>query len=177
MNEQLWQECIDFHGHECIGLAIGFRAALYAKEEFCANERSEDEELVCVAENDACGVDAIQLITGCTFGKGNLIYRPTGKNAFSFFNRENGKKIRIIMKHGRMDGEDREAAQNFILDAPFEELFTTGEPAFALPERARIFVSRVCEECGESAPEHKMRFQQGKIVCLDCFKAYNRGWE
>ncbi|WP_368272558.1 TraR/DksA C4-type zinc finger protein, partial [Eubacterium callanderi] len=30
--------------------------------------------------------------------------------------------------------------------------------------------------CGEGAPEHKMHLQEGKIVCEDCFKPYNRGW-
>ena len=46
------------------------------------------EEVVCITENDACGVDAVQVITGCTMGKGNLIYRGTGKMVFSFFNRK-----------------------------------------------------------------------------------------
>ena len=45
---------------------------------------SSDEEVVCVTENDACGIDAVQVLTGCTMGKGNLIYRGTGKMAFSF---------------------------------------------------------------------------------------------
>jgi len=48
--------------------------------------------------NDACGVDAVQVIFGCTFGKGNLIYRPRGKQAFSFFNRQNGQKLRVYFK-------------------------------------------------------------------------------
>ena len=29
---ELWKGCVEFHGHECGGLAVGFRAALYAKE-------------------------------------------------------------------------------------------------------------------------------------------------
>ena len=33
MNEnELWERCVAFHGHSCGGLAIGFRAALYAAE-------------------------------------------------------------------------------------------------------------------------------------------------
>ena len=62
---ELWKGCVEFHGHECGGLAVGFRAALYAKE-LLGEERSEDEELVCIAETDACGVDAILVILGCT---------------------------------------------------------------------------------------------------------------
>lgn len=30
--EELWKKAIEFHGHECPGLAIGFKAALAARE-------------------------------------------------------------------------------------------------------------------------------------------------
>ena len=30
--KKLWEKCVGFHGHECGGLAIGFKAALYARE-------------------------------------------------------------------------------------------------------------------------------------------------
>ncbi len=33
------------------------------------------------------------MITGCTFGKGNFIYRDYGKTAFTFFNRDTGKGV------------------------------------------------------------------------------------
>jgi formylmethanofuran dehydrogenase subunit E len=63
-------------------LASGIRAAEWALTELCA--RSHDEELVAVVETDMCGVDAIQYLTGCTFGKGNLIHKDYGKNAFTY---------------------------------------------------------------------------------------------
>ena len=57
-------------GMNCGGLTIGYQAALYAvrllelaqgsKERSCCI--SEDEQVVCIAENDACGIDAIQVI-------------------------------------------------------------------------------------------------------------------
>ena len=78
MNNALWEKCVDFHGHECPGLAIGFKVALGAIEEL-GLKFSQDEELLCITENDACGVDAVQVITGCTMGKGNLMYKATGK--------------------------------------------------------------------------------------------------
>ncbi|MCI5189229.1 MAG: hypothetical protein D3905_05405, partial [Candidatus Electrothrix sp. AS4_5] len=34
---------------------------------------SPDEEIVCVTENDSCSVDAIQVLTGCSIGKGNPV--------------------------------------------------------------------------------------------------------
>ena len=174
MNDELWKKCVEFHGHECPGLAIGFRAAVEASK-YMEEVRSEDENLVCVTENDACGVDAIQTILSCTMGKGNLLYRDTGKMAFSFFARKSGKKIRFCLKPSKTV-MDREERKKYILEAPFEELFKISEPAFELPEEARLFDNVVCEECGEAAPEHKIRLMSGKKVCLDCFKEYKRGW-
>ncbi|MCR4435247.1 MAG: FmdE family protein [Clostridiales bacterium] len=169
-----WEKAVEFHGHECPGLAMGYKAVEAAKERM-GIKFSSDEEIVCVTENDACGVDAIQVITGCTFGKGNLIYRGTGKMAFSFFNRANGDSLRMIVKPFKKE-MDRKQRQEYILNAPAEEIFEFMKPSFALPETARLFTTVVCENCGEGAPEHKMRLQEGKKVCLDCFKDYSRGW-
>ncbi|XCN74344.1 MAG: FmdE family protein [Candidatus Electrothrix aestuarii] len=172
-----WKRCVAFHGHTCPGLAIGYRAALAAQARLQA-QFSPDEEMVCVTENDACGVDAIQVLTGCSIGKGNLIYRDTGKQAFSFYSRKDGRKLRVMFKlQGTGHSQaDREAFQEKILNAPDEELFNFTEPADLPPGKARIFTSIVCEECGEAAPEHKIRLNQGKKLCLGCFPDYSRGW-
>ena len=60
-NKVLWEKCAAFHGHVCGGLTIGYKAALYAIE-LLDLSFSEDEQVVCITENDACGVDAIQVI-------------------------------------------------------------------------------------------------------------------
>ena len=98
MNEKmLWEKAKEFHGHECGGLTIGYKAALYAIE-LLGIQFSDDEQIVCVTENDACGVDAIQAILGCSVGKGNLLFRLRGKQAFSFYNRETGKAVRLVLR-------------------------------------------------------------------------------
>ena len=174
MNKELWDKAVAFHGHQCPGLAIGVRAAIIVLENFAA-DRAEDEELVCVTENDACGVDGIQAILSCTMGKGNLLLRPTGKQVFSFFGRKSGRTLRLYLKP-LPEEMTREQKIRYILKAPAEEVFTFGKPSFQLPERARLFRTVICEQCGEGAPEHKIRLQDGKKVCLDCFKDYSRGW-
>ena len=174
MNKELWNKCVEFHGHECPGLAIGFRAAEVAREKMSLNF-SQDEEIVCITENDACGVDAVQVITGCTMGKGNLLLKSTGKMAFSFINRKNGESIRLALKPDDQEME-REERQQYILEAPVEEVFIINQELIELPEKARIFNTIVCEKCNEGAPEHKIRIQEGKKLCLDCFDEYSRGW-
>ena len=65
---------------------------------------------------------------------------------------------------GEMSRSER---KTYILNAPAEEVFTIGEPAFGLPERTRIFTTVICENCGEGAPEHKIRLQNGKKGLAD----------
>jgi formylmethanofuran dehydrogenase subunit E len=64
-NQDLLERCIAFHGHFCPGLTIGYRAALIGLRELGV-ERAADEDLVAICETDACGVDAVQFITGCS---------------------------------------------------------------------------------------------------------------
>lgn len=168
----LFEKSVEFHGHRCPGLAIGVRAAAEARR-ILEIEHSKDEELVCVTENDACGVDGIQVILGCSAGKGNLIFRIRGKQAFSFFNRKTGKKARMVLKQ-LPQMENREEKQNYILTAPFEEVFEIKEPHYALPEEARLFLSVTCERCGEKTAEPYIRLEEGAKVCLDCFREYHR---
>ena len=96
-NKALWNKAVAFHGHACGGLTIGYKASLYAME-LLELTFSGDEEVVCVAENDACGVDAIQALLGCSVGKGNLLFHMRGKQAFSFYNRRTGKSVRLVLK-------------------------------------------------------------------------------
>ena len=176
MTPNNWERCVDFHGHSCPGLAIGYRACEAAKEKL-GLRFAQDEELVCVTENDACGVDAVQLLTGCTMGKGNLIFRATGKMAFSFFCRQSGKKLRVVFAPPfPIKDMDRAAWQEHILKAPLDELFDFKEPAYEPPGRARLFNRLVCAKCGEGMAENTGRFEDGETVCLDCHSSYSRGW-
>jgi len=176
MDKNLWKECVKFHGHECPGLAIGFRAAEIAGEKINIISL-EDEDAVCITENEACGVDAVQYMTGCTLGKGNLIYRKTGKMAFSFFNRKTGESIRLLLKSTENDFEmTREERTKFILEGPIEEVYEIKKPHYEIPQKARIFNTIICENCKEGTPEHKIRLSKNKKLCLDCYEGYSRGW-
>lgn len=127
-----WKKAVEFHGHSCPGLAIGFKAAEAAREKMGITFAA-DEEFVCVTENDACGFDAVQLMNVFSSGKGNLIYRGTGKMAFNFFNRKNGDSLRIIVKPFKK-GMDYEQKQKYILNSPVDELFEFMKPSFSLPD-------------------------------------------
>ncbi len=172
-----WEKAAAFHGHKCPGLAIGFKAVEGALAELDLHAEALpaiDEEIVCVTENDACGVDAVQALLGCTFGKSNLIARVRGKMAFSFFNRTTGASVRLVLKASCGEGLDRAAYQQYLLDTPYTKLFDIKTPPYELPEPARLFASELCARCGEKTAEFGLRVQNGELVCRDCYDPYGR---
>ena len=171
--ESLWEKCVEFHGHGCGGLAVGFRAVLYVWELFGSDQPAEDEEIVCVAETDACGVDAIQALLSCTVGKGNLIFHMQGKNAFSFYRRSDGKSFRLVLRP--TPDKSKEERLAWLMDGDYHEMFDVKEAPEQMPEEARIFKSVTCSVCGERFAESFAHLQNGKIVCSACYRHYRRG--
>ena len=134
---------------------------------------SKDERLVCIAENDACGVDAVQALLGCSVGKGNLLFHMTGKQAFSFYERTSGKSVRLVLRPAP-SGMTREESFRYYQAHTAEELFDVKETKLAVPEHARLFESYVCDVCGETAGANWVRIRGGKTLCLDCAGEYDR---
>ena len=167
-----WNDCVAFHGHECGGLTIGYKASLYAAQ-LLELDFSPDEQVVCICENDACGVDAIQVMLGCSIGKGNLLFRMRGKSAYSFYNRKTGKSVRLVLKP-KPEGMTKEESFGYYQACPPEEMFDVKETTIALPEKARLFDSYTCDCCGEVTGANWIRLAGGKKLCLDCYHSYDR---
>jgi formylmethanofuran dehydrogenase subunit E len=193
ISKELIEKTIAFHGHSCPGLAIGIRAAELALQKFAHVDK---EDLVAVVETDMCGVDAIQFLTGCTFGKGNLIHKDYGKTAFSFYDRSKnvgfravlrpdisgdiGSELRSLMKivevglasqeESKRVRELRNTLQEIYMKADLEEMFIVTAPDLPVPKPARILASLKCEACGEMAMESRTRRFDGKTLCLPCFE-------
>lgn len=186
------QQVVAFHGHLCPGLAMGIQAARIALARI--GPHAHDEEVVAVTETDMCAVDAVQVLTGCTFGKGNLIHRDWGKNAFTFFRRSDGKALRVATRpqawqrdpeheqlFARVRGGDASAQERArfrelqearswrILEADPRQLFEVSEFLGGPPPRARIHASIPCEDCGEGVMETRIRRFEGRDLCQPCF--------
>jgi formylmethanofuran dehydrogenase subunit E len=195
-----FEQSVRFHGHLCPGLAIGYRAAKTAAASLQA-DRSEDEELVAIVETDACGIDAFQVLLGCTLGKGNLLFRDHGKQVFTVISRKENRAVRVAMKaealqrtpeqeallgkvhSGTACQEEHQEYAAFqrsrvdkLLSMPEEALFTITEVMPEVPEKARIFKSLICHFCGERVMEPRARIRDGEIACLPCSEVYTRGW-
>ncbi len=185
-----------FHGHICPGLAMGYRVAQVAANHF--KDRSEDEELVVIVENKSCAVDAIQVVNGCTFGKGNLVFRDNGKHVYTFFKRGDKEALRISIRKmpSPMDVDQKtlfdkvragtateseikqykkghEKRGYDVLEIPEDEMFDIKTVSITPPPKAMIYQSIPCEQCGESTMETRLRIKEGKMVCLSCFEGYD----
>ena len=167
-----WQDCVAFHGHECGGLTIGYKASLYAIE-LLNLEFSADEQVVCIAENDACGVDGIQVMLGCSIGKGNLLFHMRGKQAFSFYNRKTGASVRLVLKP-KPEGMTREESFAYYQSCEPKDMFDMKDATIRLPEKARLFDSYICDCCGERTASNWIRLAGGRKLCLDCYEGYDR---
>lgn len=167
-----FEKCAAFHGHVCGGLTIGYKAAQYAIRLLNLTV-SDDEEVVCIAENDACGVDAIQVMLGCSIGKGNLLFHMRGKQAFSVYNRKTGKAVRLVLKP-KPEGLRKEDSLQYYQSREPEELFDVKPAVIALPEKARLFGSYRCDCCGEVTGANWIRLAGEKKLCLDCYESYDR---
>jgi len=187
-----FRRCVEFHGHICPGLAIGFQAGRVLMKRLGAS-KAPDEELLAIVENDACGVDAIQVMTGCTFGKGNLIFRNYGKHAFSLIDRKRERALRVCFlsnvlkadteslslseKVQKDEASQRESARfkqlqqertQKILEADAESLFKIEEIPPDLPPKARIVKSGVCDFCKELTKIDLLHEVNGKKACIPC---------
>jgi formylmethanofuran dehydrogenase subunit E len=132
-------------------------------------------------------------MTGCTFGKGNFIFKNYGKQAFSLIDRKRGKALRVCLLPGPL-GADPERLSLFekvrtekaspeekdryqqlqqrrihnILDAAAESLFKIEEISPDIPPKAMIVESGICDFCGESAKIDLLRKVNNKKACIPC---------
>lgn len=188
-----FEEVVRFHGHVCPGLAMGFRVAGVAVREL-AFLRAGDEELVAIVENNSCAVDAIQMVTGCTAGKGNLLIRDYGKQVYTFIRRADGSAVRLAIRW-TPPPDDPEAAEAWrrygqgerseevmrviashkgrkaraVLTADEGDLFSLSRPTVALPAMAQVYPTVTCSVCGERvmAPKTSPTVDGGR-VCIPC---------
>lgn len=193
MKEKDFKKVAEFHGHVCPGLTYGYRVAKAALREL--GKKAKDEEIVSIVENDSCAVDAIQVLVGSTFGKGNLIFKDYGKQVYTFISRKSGKGLRISVdfKGYKEKEKDKATWDKFlsgnkspqvmkeirriknkkieaILKSPEKDLLKIKPVRIKLPEEAKIYPTLRCERCGEKVMEPRVRVKEGKIVCLPCFE-------
>lgn len=187
------KRCVEFHGHICPGLIYGYRVAKEAMRLMKLN-RAVDEEVVAIAENDSCAIDALQVLLGTAAGKGNLIIRDYGKNAYTIISRLTQQSYRFsrIMQY-RYEGKDKNIYHHLesavasgkagedernhlkrlkiddLLARPFADIFSTTKMAYTDPLFAPLEPSEACDLCGEMTMKTKLKpLGDGRRICIPC---------
>jgi len=165
-----FSEIVKFHGHNCPGLAIGYRMACAAMKalDTC---RAADDEIVAIVENDACGVDALQYVSGCTFGKGNLLFHDYGKQVYTLYSRLTGRGVRVVFHRNELPQElnnDKTSLIEYVLNSPDQQILSITPVSIQKTERARTRDSINCSLCKEAVMETRLREVNGIPTCIPC---------
>ncbi len=185
------------HGHRCPYLALGVKAGQFAMA-YLDRGGHGLEEVVAIIEGHNCFTDGIQVVTGCTLGNSGLIFKDLGKTAVTVARRHDGAAVRLVVRSDFREGlfarypaagplfdlvvvkrqgtdEDRHRFQHLWtavarreLETPLAEQFVIQNLTIKVPEQARTFGGVICRRCGEGVTEHRVRFAEGRPVCLAC---------
>ncbi len=184
-----------FHGHKCPAMPMGLRVGAAALNALGV-ERTGDSALIAVLDlgEQHCAIcfgDGIQVITGCTFGKGNIKKTHKGKWAVTLIDKKNQKAVRVtptaeamvanketsFFKDYREKGVPPTQVPDEVVDplvlrvmsAPEDKIMHISKVMdFSHQDAAHSFASFPCDECGEMVVEKYARIKGHKKVCQDC---------
>lgn len=185
------------HGHKCPAMPMGLRVGAAAMNALGV-ERAKDGQLIALVEIGeahcaTCFADGIQMITGCTFGKGNIKKLNYGKWGVTLVDKKSGRAVRVVPKAEAMEANRKTefftkyrekgvpASQvpdevvaplvERVMNAPEGALLNVGEVfEYKVEEPPHSFDGFVCESCGEMTVEPYGRIRGEKKVCIPCYE-------
>lgn len=188
---------LQLHGHKCPAMPLGLRVGAAAMNALGV-ERAKDGQLLALVdlgENHCatCYGDGVQMITGCTFGKGNIKKLHYGKWGLTLVETKTGRAVRVIPKaetmltskkskfftEYRMKGipasevpkEVVEPLVDNVMNTPDEQMLSISEIFhYNVPKKAGSFSGFVCDECHEMTVEGYGRPFEDKKVCQPCYE-------
>ena len=185
-----------FHGHKCPAMPSGLRVGAAAMNKLGV-DRSKDGQLLAILELGdnhcaTCFADGIQVITGCTFGKGNIKKLHYGKWGVTLVDKKTKRAVRVTPTAEAMLGNKKtefftkyrmlgipasEVPDNVVeplvikvMNAPEEMMLKISEIfEFNPPKKKDSFAGFVCDLCGEMVVEGYGRPLNDKHVCQACY--------
>ncbi len=196
VNAKEWLEIGQkFHGHKCPAMPNGLRVAEAAMNKLGVEHTGDSflHAIVELGDNHCatCFADGVQVITGCTFGKGNIEKSHKGKWGLTLIDKRTKRAVRVVPK-AKVMIQTKETAffKNYrekgvpptqvpdevvqplvdkVMNAPAEMIMTVSEIfEYKWNEPQHTFNSFACEECGEMVVTEYARIKGEKHVCKDC---------
>lgn len=194
-NDEKYKIGLALHGHKCPAMPLGLRAGEAAMQ-VLGVQHSADGGLTALVEIDrnhcsTCFADGVQVITGCTFGKGNIRSLGYGKFALTLIDNKTKRSVRVVAtkeamrrsqesefikerKNGvapsKIDPALVDPLIDQVLSDKFENLFIIGQiqKIDIPPMLPHAFDTFTCSECGEVTVERYARVKKGNLVCIPC---------
>ena len=190
------------HGHKCPAIPLGLRAGAAAMNAL-AVARAKEKELSAVLElgDDHCAhcfAEGVQMITGCTFGKGNIRKAGFGKFGLILTEQATGRSVRVVPRPeaqlasrqtpyfqewrvrgipaSRVPDEVVVPLIEQVMNAPQERILSVGAE-FRTEEnlKPQTFAIDLCEACGELVVERYLRIDGVRRVCIPCLEPGTEG--
>ena len=186
---------LELHGHKCPAMPMGLRSGAIAMNRLGV-ERSGAKTLLAVVElgDDHCAHcfgDGVQMVTGCTFGKGTIKKLGYGKFGLTLVDKATGRAVRVVPKgeaqmqmkktpfftEFRMKGvpptqvpeEVVDPLIEQVLSGPEESMFEVSEVfEYEAAGKDETFDSFLCDRCGEMVVESYGRVVGDRRVCIPC---------
>jgi len=196
VNAKEWLEIGQkFHGHKCPAMPNGLRVAEAAMNKLGV-ERTGDSFLHAIVELGenhcaTCFADGVQVITGCTFGKGNIEKSLKGKWGLTLIDKRTNRAVRVYPKAEAMmqtkktsffkDYREKgvpptqvpddivQPLVDKVMNAPADMIIVISDVfEYNWNEPKHSYNSVVCDICGEMVIEEYTELKEGKKVCKDC---------
>jgi formylmethanofuran dehydrogenase subunit E len=191
------QELVDtfaFHGHRCWASTAGVRAGLAALRALDV-PRAGSKSLHAIVEigdhhGAMCFADGVQCVTGCTFGKGNIVKTGHGRLAVTVVDKEGARQVRVAYKPtlqpwikassfmrqraagvpaDQIPDADQWELVDLVWDAPEDDVLAVGQVACAdWEEPEEVVRFAICPACQELVAEPYLRVVAGEQRCLAC---------
>jgi len=164
-------------------------------------QHSSDGGLTALVEIDhnhcsTCFADGVQVITGCTFGKGNIRSLGYGKFALTLIDKKTKRSVRVVATKEAMRRsqesefiKERKAGVapskidpslvdpliDQVLSEDVKVLFNFGpiQHVDIPPMLPHAFDTFICSECGEVTVERYARVKNGQLVCIPCSEKFS----